>query len=58
MISGSHGNKGGTTDEAFQEQCFLWERRVPIGAGFGLFKTFNIWKNPDNTTLKEKGKKK
>ena len=31
VISRSHGNRGRTTDEALQE------RRVPVGAGFGLF---------------------
>ena len=26
-----------TTDEAFQEQCFLWERGASVGADFNLF---------------------
>ena len=26
-----------TTDEAFEEQCFLWERGASIGADFDLF---------------------
>ena len=28
--------KGRTTDEAFEEQCFLWEREAPFNADFGL----------------------
>ena len=24
--------KGGATDEAFKEQCFLWERGASVGA--------------------------
>ena len=27
---------GGATDEAFQEQCFLWERGASVGAEFRL----------------------
>ena len=33
----SHIIKGGTADEAFQEQWFLWERGTSIGADFELF---------------------
>ena len=29
--------QGETTDEAFQEQCFLWERGAYVGADFDLF---------------------
>ena len=29
--------EGTTTDEAFQEQCFLWERGASVGADFNLF---------------------
>ena len=36
-MSQSHGIKGGTTDEAFLEQCFLWERGGSIGGDFELF---------------------
>ena len=25
------------SDEAFQEQCFLWEKRAPTDMEFGLF---------------------
>ena len=32
-MSQSHRIKGGTTGEAFQEQCFLWERGAPVGRG-------------------------
>ena len=36
-MSQSHGIKSGTADDAFQEQCFLWEGGAPVGADFGLF---------------------
>ena len=36
-MSQSHNIKGGTTDEAFEEQCFLWERGAAVGADFHLF---------------------
>ena len=39
-MSQSYGKlKGGTTDEAFQEQCFLWERGALVGLFFN-FKDF------------------
>ena len=28
--------KGVTTDVAFQEQCFLWEKGASVGADFDL----------------------
>ena len=31
MMSQSHGIKGRSTNEAFQEQCFLWERGASVG---------------------------
>ena len=31
-----------STDEAFQEQCFLWENQASVGADFDLFSTFKI----------------
>ena len=31
-MSQSHRIKGGTTDEVFQEQCFVWERGASVGA--------------------------
>ena len=37
VMSQSHRVRGETTDEAFQEQCFLWERGASVGAEFGLF---------------------
>ena len=37
VMSQSNGIKGGTTDEVFQEQCFLWERGAPVGLDLGLF---------------------
>ena len=38
MISECHGNKGGTTDDAFQVLFFQLERGASVGAGFDLFK--------------------
>ena len=32
--------KGGATDEAFQEQCFLWERGVSVGVDFEISRPF------------------
>ena len=29
-MSQSHRSNGRATDEAFQEQCFLWERRASV----------------------------
>ena len=37
MMSQSHRIKGGTSDEAFQEQCFPWDTGASVGADFGLF---------------------
>ena len=31
-MSQSHGIKGEITNEAYQEQCFLWERGASVGA--------------------------
>ena len=35
-MPGSHGFKGRTTDEAFEEQCFLWERGTSVGVELRL----------------------
>ena len=35
-MSQSHRIKGGATDEAFEEQCFVWERGASAVAEFGL----------------------
>ena len=40
-MSQSQGIKGGSTDEAFQEQCFL--RGAFVGLDFDFFFTFNIF---------------
>ena len=37
VMSQIHRIKGGTTDEAFQEQCWLWERGASVGVDFELF---------------------
>ena len=33
-MSQSHRIKGGATDEAFKERCFLWEIGASVGADF------------------------
>ena len=43
MMSLSHRIKGRTTDEAFQVQCFLWERVAHVGADFALVLTSQIF---------------
>ena len=30
-------SEGGATDEAFQEQCFLWDRGASVAADFDRF---------------------
>ena len=40
VMSQSHRIKGWTTDEAFEEQCFLWERGASVGADFYFFNSF------------------
>ena len=35
--------KGGTTDVAFREQRFLWERGAFVGAEFDLFNMQDLW---------------
>ena len=35
-MSQSHGIKGGTTDEAFQEQRLLWDRGASVCVDIGL----------------------
>ena len=37
VMSLNHVIRGGTTDEAFEGQCFLWERGASLGAAFDLF---------------------
>ena len=36
--------KGETTDEALQEQCFLWERGAPVGLDYLTIKTIYMLK--------------
>ena len=45
-----------TTDEPFQEQCFLWQRGALIDVDFDLFnyKKFNVHKNWYNTRKEKK----
>ena len=37
VMSQSNRIEGGTADEAFQDQCFLWERGASVGADLDLF---------------------
>ena len=37
MLSQNNRIKGPTTDVAFQEQCFLWERGASAGVDFDLY---------------------
>ena len=53
-MSQSHGIKGGTTDEVFQEQCFLQERGAFVGADFAFFNFEDLLHAQDlKETLKE-----
>ena len=57
-MSQSHGSKSGTADEAFQEECFLWDRGASVGADLDLFKPsryFTLTRSFD--MLNERGKK-
>ena len=52
----SHEIKGGASDEAFQEQCFLWESRASVGADFDIVHfqdLLHAQENTVNNTLKE-----
>ena len=51
-MSQSHGG-GGTTDEAFQEQCFPSEIGASVGADFLILKT----PEPELKAQKGRGKK-
>ena len=53
VMSQSHRVKGGTCDEEFQEQYFLWERGALLGKTF----TFLTKQNKKNTEGKVKNEK-
>ena len=59
-MSQSHWIKGGSADEAFLEQCFLWETGASVGLDFDLL-TFKIFyegkKKKKNIKHGRKGKK-
>ena len=42
MMSQSCGIKGGTTDEMFEEPCFLWERGASVGVDYDLFNFHDV----------------
>ena len=44
--------KDKTIDEAFQEQCILWERGAPVGVDWDLF-NFYMHRNIYSTLKKE-----
>ena len=52
-MSQSHGIKTETTDEAFQEQCSLWDR----GASLTFFKIYDMNNNINGTEGKERKRK-
>ena len=52
-VTKSQKIKGGTTDEAFQEQCFVWERGAPVVVDFFTFKIIHMQQNLYNTKGKE-----
>ena len=52
-MSQNHRIKGGTTDEAFQEQSFLWERRASVGSDFDLI-NFQHTQEQHNTRRQDK----
>lgn len=52
----SHRMKGGTTDEAFEKQCFLWGGEASVKADLSFFLTFKVCYIHKN--LKKKQEKK
>ena len=59
VMSGSHRIKGGTTDEEFQEQCFLWEEELLLVQTYiWTFRTFYTHKNLYNSLKERKSMKR
>ena len=58
MMSGSHGIKGGSTDDVFQEQCFLCEWGVVLDLGLLTMKLFYVHKNCCKTLKESKNNTK
>ena len=59
-MSQSHGIKGGATDEAFQDQCSVWDRGASAGADFWLHNYQDILHEQEHlyhTERKETSKK-
>ena len=46
-MSRSHKIKGQTTDQAFQEELFLWDRGIPVSVDCGLFNFQDHIENPE-----------
>lgn len=56
MMSQSHKIKGRATEEAFREQCFLWERGAAVGVDCDLFNIQDLLhtQEPDRKENKRK----
>ena len=57
VMSQSHRIKGGTTDETFQGQCCLWERRASVSADIEIF-NFKMFYQDTNFYKTQKERKK
>lgn len=57
-MSQSHTIKGGTTDEAFEEQCFLWETGASVLLTFFNLQDLLHMKHITHRSKEEKNKKK
>ena len=55
-MSQSHSIKGGTTNKALQEQCFLWERGDSVGVDFDLLNFNRVMQKNVYKTQKESQK--
>ena len=53
-MSTSHGITGRTTDDAFQEQRFVWERGALIGEDYGLVNFQDILHSQHHLTHRRK----
>lgn len=49
-------NSRRTTDEAFQEHCFLWERGTIVGADTDTVSTFHLFYMHVNLKIHTEGK--
>ena len=56
-MSQCHKIKRWTTDEAFQEQCFLWEGGASVGADFDLIDFQDLFQEPIKREKKKQQKR-